>query len=94
MADYPRHPYWKGEAMDIKRVPRQVLTDLLLRKSQYTFEMLPLRIMITRLQSKVNRDPAYMDECIGELLAYFENQRLPNAQKDLAILCEAGGVRQ
>ena len=80
--------------MDIKRVPKSVLTDLLLRKAQYSFEMLPLRIMVTRLQSKVYRDPAYMDECLGELVAYFENQRLPNAEKDLAVLYEAGGVRQ
>lgn len=61
--------------------------DVALGKISGPWQMLALKILLTRVQGSLNADasPANLDKCAQEIYAFFE-KNLKLAQKDLAAI--------
>lgn len=67
-------------------------SDVILEKKHYGFEFLALRILVGRLAVSYRNDPTpeTMRSCIQQLIGFFQNEKNPQAQKDLKKIF--GGV--
>ncbi len=59
--------------------------DVILEKKRYGFEFFALRILVGRLtvDYRNNPTPETMRRCIEQLISFFQNEKNPQAQKDL-----------
>ena len=59
--------------------------DIILEKKKYGFEFFALRILVGRLtvDYRNNPTPETMRRCIEQLVSFFQNEKNPQAQKDL-----------
>jgi HAMP domain-containing protein len=59
--------------------------DVILEKKQYGFEFLALRILVGRLTVSYRNDPTAetLRKCTQHLINFFQNEKNPQAQKDL-----------
>ena len=72
--------------MDTVNIPNQTLSLLLTGNLTCEFNFLALKILLTRLQMKIRKDPQpyTIAACVTELQEFLHKMRqLPAAQKDI-----------
>jgi hypothetical protein len=79
--------------MEISRIPDRIWKDIISGKTIYNFDSLSVKILLSSLRLKLQKNPNEEDNYVSELKMMFEkHQNLPTVQNDIKKITEKGGM--